>query len=125
MRRAFFHGYFSRRALREGYADHLAPRVPPVPAQMEEEGVPSTALREVSLLQMLSESAFIVRYDPRTPSTLRRPEAAVVPIPPRSPPPTGFSKTTRGISLARRATATAPARTAVSGALLAPCARRE
>jgi len=29
--------------------------------QMEEEGVPSTALREVSLLQMLSESAFIVR----------------------------------------------------------------
>lgn len=29
---------------------------------MEEEGVPSTALREVSLLQMLSESAFIVRY---------------------------------------------------------------
>jgi cyclin-dependent kinase len=28
---------------------------------MEEEGVPSTALREVSLLQMLSESAFIVR----------------------------------------------------------------
>ena len=36
---------------------------PPAPlrAQMEEEGVPSTALREVSLLQMLSESAFIVR----------------------------------------------------------------
>lgn len=29
--------------------------------QMEEEGVPSTALREVSLLQMLSESAYIVR----------------------------------------------------------------
>mmetsp|Transcript_9359 Transcript_9359/g.39737 ORF Transcript_9359/g.39737 Transcript_9359/m.39737 type:complete len:323 (-) Transcript_9359:219-1187(-) len=29
--------------------------------EMEEEGVPSTALREVSLLQMLSESAFIVR----------------------------------------------------------------
>jgi len=29
---------------------------------MEEEGVPSTALREVSLLQMLSESAFIVRW---------------------------------------------------------------
>ena len=27
----FFHGYFSRRALREGYADHLAPRVPPCP----------------------------------------------------------------------------------------------
>ena len=30
--------------------------------EMEEEGVPSTALREVSLLQMLSESVFIVRY---------------------------------------------------------------
>jgi|Transcript_5470 cyclin-dependent kinase len=29
--------------------------------EMEEEGVPSTALREVSLLQMLSESAFVVR----------------------------------------------------------------
>lgn len=29
--------------------------------QMEEEGVPSTALREVSLLQMLSESIFVVR----------------------------------------------------------------
>ena len=29
--------------------------------QMEEEGVPSTALREVSLLQMLSESVFVVR----------------------------------------------------------------
>lgn len=28
---------------------------------MEEEGVPSTALREVSLLQMLSESVFVVR----------------------------------------------------------------
>ena len=30
-------------------------------AQMEEEGVPSTALREVSLLQMLNETVFIVR----------------------------------------------------------------
>ena len=29
--------------------------------QMEEEGVPSTALREVSLLQMLSESNHIVK----------------------------------------------------------------
>jgi hypothetical protein len=29
--------------------------------QMEEEGVPSTALREISLLQMLSESIYIVR----------------------------------------------------------------
>lgn len=29
--------------------------------EMEEEGVPSTALREVSLLQMLSESVFVVR----------------------------------------------------------------
>ena len=28
---------------------------------MEEEGVPSTALREISLLQMLSESKYIVR----------------------------------------------------------------
>ena len=32
--------------------------------QMEEEGVPSTALREVSLLQMLSESIFVVRCAP-------------------------------------------------------------
>ena len=31
---------------------------------MEEEGVPSTALREVSLLQMLSESVFVVRCVP-------------------------------------------------------------
>ena len=30
-------------------------------AQMEEEGVPSTALREVSLLQMLSESNHVVK----------------------------------------------------------------
>lgn len=29
--------------------------------EMEEEGVPSTALREVSLLQMLSQSMYIVR----------------------------------------------------------------
>jgi len=29
--------------------------------EMEEEGVPSTALREVSLLQMLSHSIYIVR----------------------------------------------------------------
>lgn len=29
--------------------------------EMEEEGVPSTALREVSLLQMLSRSMYIVR----------------------------------------------------------------
>ncbi len=33
--------------------------------QMEEEGVPSTALREVSLLQMLSESNHIVKCVPR------------------------------------------------------------
>ena len=32
--------------------------------EMEEEGVPSTALREVSLLQMLSQSIYIVRYGP-------------------------------------------------------------
>lgn len=36
---------------------------------MEEEGVPSTALREVSLLQMLSESAFVVRCVPDHPDT--------------------------------------------------------
>lgn len=30
--------------------------------EMEDEGVPSTALREVSLLQMLSHSIYIVRY---------------------------------------------------------------
>lgn len=29
--------------------------------QMEDEGVPSTALREVSLLQMLSQSKYIVQ----------------------------------------------------------------
>ena len=29
---------------------------------MEEEGVPSTALREVSLLQMLNESNHVVKY---------------------------------------------------------------
>jgi hypothetical protein len=39
---------------------------------MEEEGVPSTALREVSLLQMLSESAFIVRYARRPPRDAQR-----------------------------------------------------
>lgn len=33
-----------------------------VPAlQMEEEGVPSTTLREISLLQMLSESNHVVK----------------------------------------------------------------
>ena len=31
------------------------------PTQMEEEGVPSTTLREISLLQMLSESNHIVK----------------------------------------------------------------
>ncbi len=31
--------------------------------QMETEGVPSTALREISLLQVLSESNHIVKYD--------------------------------------------------------------
>lgn len=31
--------------------------------EMEDEGVPSTALREVSLLQMLSQSIYIVRYE--------------------------------------------------------------
>lgn len=51
---------------------------------MEEEGVPSTALREVSLLQMLSESAFIVRYVRRRPgdarrASPRRPHRAIVP----------------------------------------------
>jgi len=44
-----------RPALRNGAAPHF------LPSQMEEEGVPSTALREVSLLQMLSESIFVVR----------------------------------------------------------------
>jgi hypothetical protein len=42
---------------------------------MEEEGVPSTALREVSLLQMLSESIFVVRCAPgagRRARSLRR-----------------------------------------------------
>ena len=36
-------------------------RAHPHPPQMEEEGVPSTALREVSLLQMLSESNHVVK----------------------------------------------------------------
>jgi len=35
--------------------------------QMEEEGVPSTALREVSLLQMLSESNHVVKCGPISP----------------------------------------------------------
>jgi cyclin-dependent kinase len=34
---------------------------PRTPSQMEEEGVPSTALREVSLLKMLSESNHVVK----------------------------------------------------------------
>ena len=34
--------------------------------QMEEEGVPSTALREVSLLQMLNESNHVVKSVSRT-----------------------------------------------------------
>ena len=46
---------------------------------MEEEGVPSTALREVSLLQMLSESAFVVRCVPDHPDT--------APANPHLPPP--------------------------------------
>jgi cyclin-dependent kinase len=33
----------------------------PLPLQMEEEGVPSTTLRETSLLRMLSESNHIVK----------------------------------------------------------------
>ena len=42
--------------------------------------MPSTALREVSLLQMLSESAFIVRYVRRRPRDARRaPRTAIVP----------------------------------------------
>ena len=44
------------------FFENVSPTIPFARArQMEEEGVPSTALREVSLLQMLSESAFIVR----------------------------------------------------------------
>ena len=30
--------------------------------QMEEEGIPSTALREISLLHMLSESDYVVKW---------------------------------------------------------------
>lgn len=37
-------------------AEHRVPQ-----PQMEEEGVPSTTLREISLLQMLSESNHIVK----------------------------------------------------------------
>ena len=37
------------------------PETPARVPQMEEEGVPSTALREVSLLQMLSESNHVVK----------------------------------------------------------------
>lgn len=39
---------------------------------MEEEGVPSTALREVSLLQMLSESNHVVKCAPLPASCLRK-----------------------------------------------------
>ena len=98
------------RALARGERSHalLDNDPPPCPAQMEEEGVPSTALREVSLLQMLSESAFIVRYDPRTPSTLRRPEGRWCAIPAFGASPNG--KTAIAASRAPP-TATAPART--------------
>ena len=64
---------------------------------MEEEGVPSTALREVSLLQMLSESAFIVRYARRPPSWTRNAR-----LPPKTAietcPTNGFFKRTGSIS---------------------------
>lgn len=36
--------------------------------EMEDEGVPSTALREVSLLQMLSQSIYVVRYSSPSPT---------------------------------------------------------
>lgn len=36
-------------------------RCPVSPPQMDEEGVPSTTLREISLLKMLSESNHIVK----------------------------------------------------------------
>jgi hypothetical protein len=49
---------------------------------MEEEGVPSTALREVSLLQMLSESAFVVRCVRDTPDTPPGPARLARPFPP-------------------------------------------
>ena len=51
---------------------------------MEEEGVPSTALREVSLLQMLSESAFVVRCVRDTPDTPPGPARLARPFPPPS-----------------------------------------
>lgn len=76
---------------------------------MEEEGVPSTALREVSLLQMLSESAFVVRCVRDTPDTPPGPARLARPFPPpivASPraPPTGYFKSAhrRGIDLVRR-----------------------
>jgi len=47
--------------LSDGSDEVLTARNPYAPLQMEEEGVPSTALREVSLLKMLSESNFIVK----------------------------------------------------------------
>jgi len=63
--------------------------------------VPSTALREVSLLQMLSESAFIVRYVRRRPGDARRASPPEDPIAP-SCPTNGFFKQTGSISRARR-----------------------
>lgn len=47
-----------RSCLRYGQAKHADPFLH---VQMEEEGVPSTTLREISLLQMLSESNHIVK----------------------------------------------------------------
>ena len=48
-------------SVRASGAVRLTSASPTDPFQMEEEGVPSTALREVSLLQMLSESIYVVR----------------------------------------------------------------
>jgi hypothetical protein len=45
-----------------GGGPHRRSALPPM--QMEEEGVPSTTLREVSLLKMLSESNHIVKWVP-------------------------------------------------------------
>ena len=79
--------------------------------------MPSTALREVSLLQMLSESAFIVRYAPRLPRDAEHvsPNTAIVAC-----PTNGFFKQTGSILRARGGAARANETDMVADPALSP-----
>ena len=90
---------------------------------MEEEVCLPTALRE-SLLQMLSESAFIVRYDRERLRPSVAPKGGGAYSPPFPSPNGLFKNDARDLARAPRH-GDRPARTAVSGALLAPCASCE